>query len=531
LLIPQLDAQGRPHTVRSGYPFGHTRQLWYNGLGAVVAADNLIEQASAEDFTVDGLGNRQRTARPNSRTGGHKDINRVRGFTYDAGGRLVTTVDSLPAPGDEAFYRYVRELTFDLSGNVQSRGESEYDFALSINRNDHLYEYYSADDRLAVANRHLGISAVSDDGTVGQRGVFETHRYDALGRRVATLSLRGTGCTQNHTECFPYLERTVWDGDQLLYELRASRYAGTSSADLPAGGAYNAYGRVLYLHGGGIDAPLAVTRLGLNNQPAAVTTVPHADWTGDYVNGTLLNGTAQSTCTGTSGCPVVLWPGGRTTTDGVPVWAAPATSGWWGSLLQGQADASGLRYQRNRFYDPSTGQFTQEDPIGLAGGRNLYAFAGGDPINFRDPFGLCPIPIVCEAFDIAAVGMDIRDIRQKGLGWGNGLALVADLVAVAVPVLPAGAGALQRAGRGFGDIGGGAATADEILSAAIKWLGDGYTEIRPGVFRSRDNARQFRMTNSDFADPRQGPHVHFEAIGPNGRTIVENSHVPLKRTP
>ena len=33
--------------------------------------------------------------------------------------------------------------------------------------------------------------------------------------------------------------------------------------------------------------------------------------------------------------------------------------------------------------------FTQEDPIGLAGGLNLYGFAGGDPINFSDPFGLC----------------------------------------------------------------------------------------------------------------------------------------------
>lgn len=36
---------------------------------------------------------------------------------------------------------------------------------------------------------------------------------------------------------------------------------------------------------------------------------------------------------------------------------------------------------------------TQEDPIGLAGGLNLYGYAGADPVNFSDPFGLCPHPI------------------------------------------------------------------------------------------------------------------------------------------
>lgn len=36
------------------------------------------------------------------------------------------------------------------------------------------------------------------------------------------------------------------------------------------------------------------------------------------------------------------------------------------------------------------GQCTQPDPIGLAGGLNLYGYANGDPINFSDPFGLCP---------------------------------------------------------------------------------------------------------------------------------------------
>src|SRR5258708_19442846 len=43
---------------------------------------------------------------------------------------------------------------------------------------------------------------------------------------------------------------------------------------------------------------------------------------------------------------------------------------------------------RNRYYDPNTGTFTQADPVGLAGGLNLYGYAGNNPIMFTDPFGL-----------------------------------------------------------------------------------------------------------------------------------------------
>jgi uncharacterized protein RhaS with RHS repeats len=51
-------------------------------------------------------------------------------------------------------------------------------------------------------------------------------------------------------------------------------------------------------------------------------------------------------------------------------------------------DASGQIYMRNRYYNPATGQFTQPDPIGLAGGLNSYGFAAGDPVGYWDPFGL-----------------------------------------------------------------------------------------------------------------------------------------------
>ncbi len=81
------------------------------------------------------------------------------------------------------------------------------------------------------------------------------------------------------------------------------------------------------------------------------------------------------------------WPGRGTTADGQL--AQPlAQLSWFGTLIVGKTDGSGLQYLRNRYYDPRTGRFTQEDPIGLAGGLNLYGFANGDPINFSDPFGL-----------------------------------------------------------------------------------------------------------------------------------------------
>jgi RHS repeat-associated protein len=61
---------------------------------------------------------------------------------------------------------------------------------------------------------------------------------------------------------------------------------------------------------------------------------------------------------------------------------------WTGSLIQNKRDLTGLLYIRNRYYDPQTGRFTQEDPIGLAGGLNAYGFADGDPVSYSDPTGL-----------------------------------------------------------------------------------------------------------------------------------------------
>jgi len=52
--------------------------------------------------------------------------------------------------------------------------------------------------------------------------------------------------------------------------------------------------------------------------------------------------------------------------------------------------AARIYYVRARWYDPELGRFLSEDPIGLEGGINTYAYADNDPINKTDPSGLWP---------------------------------------------------------------------------------------------------------------------------------------------
>jgi RHS repeat-associated protein len=51
-------------------------------------------------------------------------------------------------------------------------------------------------------------------------------------------------------------------------------------------------------------------------------------------------------------------------------------------------DQTGLYYYRARYYSPRLQRFISEDPIGIAGGINLYAYVGNNPVSYSDPFGL-----------------------------------------------------------------------------------------------------------------------------------------------
>jgi len=111
--------------------------------------------------------------------------------------------------------------------------------------------------------------------------------------------------------------------------------------------------------------------------------------------GKIQNGRVYSVITDHLGTPrELIDPNGQI------VWSGDYSS--WGSIdeerssevdcpirFQGQwyDEETDLHYSRFRYYDPMSGRFISQDPIGLKGGVNLYQY-GPNPINWIDPLGL-----------------------------------------------------------------------------------------------------------------------------------------------
>jgi RHS repeat-associated protein len=327
--------------------------------------------------------------------------------------------------------------------------------------------YYGADDRLRQIQRYARERFA---GTVGNDDLIQEFRYDALGRRILLRSQHEPYCSSN---CHDAIERYIWDGAQLLYELRAR---GSDGSDLElATGTGTQYGRTGYVHGPGIDAPLGVMRS--SHSIGTFLVVPHTNWRGQYEKGTRGDGSLCSSST----CGVIDWPAPkvRSYRDGID----RPRGDWIGALIHDQRDQSGLLHRRNRYYDPATGQFTQIDPIGLAGGLNLYGFANGDPVNYSDPFGLRAMhcPPDCDESDAAwaSAGASVGFWLGGGGGLIGGLSCGPGAPACSaggsIAGASAGSAAGAAAGLGINNLVDGLANMFSRQSDAVK-TGGGTTE-------------------------------------------------------
>jgi RHS repeat-associated protein len=400
------DYGAREHGTAAYTGLGHLASTGFTAYGALMDNTSIaLRYGTTTRYANDALGNRtydwEESATYYQNGGTYKRSWREDYTAYEPGtGRNAVRRET---NGQRDTVRY------DAAGNTVFTTQAKVAYPTGYRLDDRA-SYYAADGSLRATDTRSMTSPTSLYPPY--RRVFEEYRYDALGRRVWVRAHRY--CENQPTdftadECgLGTVRRTVWDGDQVLYEVQAPGDDSASAATLendtvPVRLRLTAYyndlnpffGTVAYTHGPAVDQPLSITRIRYVDRPYADTLhvwapfsfVPLWNRQGDADNGYFADtGPRHCLGTSTSRCVRVELPAG---------WKPFGQQGdivrstWVGSLLEQQIDRSGLAYRRNRMYDPVTGRFTQEDPIGLAGGVNLYGYASADPVTYSDPYGLC----------------------------------------------------------------------------------------------------------------------------------------------
>ncbi|MGH8420646.1 MAG: RHS repeat-associated core domain-containing protein, partial [Pseudomonas sp.] len=333
-----LRTQGQIHTRnkydRSGRLYSRTRR--HASRPMPLPADNTkaYEYDLADNLT--GRVDQQRH-------GEHRTL-----MAYDSSSRIMSSQDNWSGLPEQFAYDPAANLMDGLQSSV---GRVTHNKLLSYQDKRYRYDSFGRLIEKRSTRRGLQRFAYDAESRLVEVRNPDNHvvrmTYDPLGRR--------TGKTLHHPNGHVLCEtRFTWDGLRLLQEEQNS---------FPT----------LYLYADNSHEPLA--RVDGRGEHQKIRYY-HND----------LNGLPQQ----------------LTETDGHPVWQARYQV--WGNTteetrelyfvenqnlrFQGQYldRETGLHYNTFRYYDPDIGRFTTPDPIGLAGGLNLYQYAP-NPVGWVDPWG------------------------------------------------------------------------------------------------------------------------------------------------
>ena len=328
-------------------------------------------------FSYDALGRRTGLTRPNG-------VNTA--YTYDSLSRLLSvlhqagssTLDGVayaydaagnrtsktPLPGNLA-YSYNYDPTYQLTQATRSSdgiATEKYTYDAVGDRLTSPGVPYTYDDAHKMLTREgvpytydangSTLSKTNSGGATSYAWDFEkrltsvtkpdgsvlSFRYDPFGRRISKTSPVGT-------------TTYVYDGDNIIEELNGT--TGTLGER--------------YTYGPGIDEPLVGQR-----QPQIF--YYEADGLGSITSLTTPTGSLAATYTYDS--------------FGFMTASTGSATNWFRYTARQFDSDTALYYYRARYYDPQTGRFLSEDPLGVASGPNFYAYVQGNPVNFNDPFGL-----------------------------------------------------------------------------------------------------------------------------------------------
>ena len=256
----------------------------------------------------------------------------------------------------------------------------------------------------SVATSHNELTLMVDSGS--------THRlrftYDSNGAR--TYELDSTSLYRTRGYYYDGLGRTTgtrgYLGQDLYNNTEACQYGPDGQMNVPCENgaptlamdgantvaAYNGSGVASFVHATGLDDPLIglVRSLsgGSTRELYFITDGAGREFAVGDSTGAFDTGLDQS----------LQWMSWRYS-------GGSKSSNTFASSRLAAPTVPGLSFFRNRVYDQNTGRWTQEDPIGVAGGLNLYQFNGNNPVSYTDPFGLDTVRVQGEGSEAAVAYM------------------------------------------------------------------------------------------------------------------------------
>ena len=291
-------------------------------------------------------------------------------YQHDAAGQILKTRIT-PSPANAASFNATPEdFQWDAAGNTlpQQGGRIELNRVTVWQDIRYRYDEHGRLIHKQAGSRsstHLRWNAEHQliASTTERRGLASQtcrYHYDALGRRIAKTDRFGTTWF-------------VWDGLRMVQEQRGSRCISTVYENADS------------------HAPLARIEHAQDEQEIDTSRI--------YYYHTDINGAPEEL---TSHQGRVVWHARYRT------WGNTVMEEWdedyrhyENTLLESRSQnlrfqgqyldrESGLHYNTFRYYDPDIGRFISQDPIGLAGGINLYQYAP-NPISWIDPWGWCEL--------------------------------------------------------------------------------------------------------------------------------------------
>ena len=335
----------------------------------------------------------------------------TRSFTYDP--LMRTKTIQAKDPGQNAVQQY--SYTYDKMDNITAKNTEQgnftygYDNLYRLNEvnkdsvNTETYTYDPVGNRL-TSKTETNWNYNSNNELQGHDGT--TYQYDANGNTTQKTS---GGNTQNY----------VYDVDNRLVEVR------DGSNTLIAAYTYDPFGRRIkktvgstttyYLYA---DEGLIGEYDGTGVEQKTYGYKPDSTWGTDpvfvkeggqvyfYQNDHL--GTPQKLMN-ISGA--VVWSASYDAFGKASVDASSTVVNNLRFPGQYYDQETGLHYNYHRYYDPGTGRFLREDPIGIRGGINLFLYCANNSVKRIDPWGL---------FDYYGKwGGPNRTAGMDGVSWDN----------------------------------------------------------------------------------------------------------------